>query len=141
MYFFSRLAPIGGLFNRTLPPSCFEPESIRAASRLLTYPLCYKAPQIVTCVHKFDAYFIQQKINFLICCYFAKLPVSFKITFFCAQKVDTSTVKKSHNHSLKKLKQSNLESTMTAWADIQDDWAKNTDEKCMTGVLLWDFVS
>ena len=28
---------------------------------------------------------------------------------------------------------------MTAWEDIQLDWAKKTDEKNLTGVLLWDF--
>ena len=29
-------------------------------------------------------------------------------------------------------------STMTAWANIQQEWASNTDEKNITGVLLWD---
>ena len=29
-------------------------------------------------------------------------------------------------------------STMTAWADIQKQWAQNCDEKKITGVLLWD---
>ena len=29
-------------------------------------------------------------------------------------------------------------STMTAWADIQNQWSQNTDEKKVTGVLLWD---
>ena len=29
-------------------------------------------------------------------------------------------------------------STMTAWADIQQDWALNTENKEITGVLLWD---
>ena len=27
---------------------------------------------------------------------------------------------------------------MTAWADIQKQWAQNCDEKKITGVLLWD---
>ena len=27
---------------------------------------------------------------------------------------------------------------MTAWSEIQDDWAKNSEEENMTGVLLWD---
>ena len=27
---------------------------------------------------------------------------------------------------------------MSAWADIQEDWARNTEEIEMTGVLLWD---
>ena len=29
-------------------------------------------------------------------------------------------------------------STMTAWSDIQHDWAMNTEDKETTGVLLWD---
>ena len=29
-------------------------------------------------------------------------------------------------------------STMTAWAQIQQDWALNTEEKKVTGVLMWD---
>ena len=29
-------------------------------------------------------------------------------------------------------------STMTAWADIQQDWATKTESKEKTGVLLWD---
>ena len=29
-------------------------------------------------------------------------------------------------------------STMTAWAQIQQEWAKNTNEDKITGVLLWD---
>ena len=29
-------------------------------------------------------------------------------------------------------------STMTAWSDIQQDWAMNTENKEITGVLLWD---
>ena len=29
-------------------------------------------------------------------------------------------------------------STMTAWADIQNEWSNNTDAKDITGVLLWD---
>ena len=29
-------------------------------------------------------------------------------------------------------------STMTAWAEIQDDWPRNTGEKCKTAILLWD---
>ena len=31
-----------------------------------------------------------------------------------------------------------MRSTMTAWADIQKQWAQNTDNKNLTGVLLWD---
>jgi hypothetical protein len=27
---------------------------------------------------------------------------------------------------------------MTAWADIQQEWAKNLENKNKTGVLLWD---
>ena len=27
---------------------------------------------------------------------------------------------------------------MTAWADIQKQWAQNSDDKKLTGVLLWD---
>ena len=29
-------------------------------------------------------------------------------------------------------------STMTAWANIQQEWAVNTEEKQMTGIMLWD---
>ena len=29
-------------------------------------------------------------------------------------------------------------STLTAWAQIQLDWANNTDKKLVTGVLMWD---
>ena len=29
-------------------------------------------------------------------------------------------------------------STMTAWAQIQQEWAKSTEENKITGVLLWD---
>ena len=29
-------------------------------------------------------------------------------------------------------------STMTAWCEMQEDWAKNTESKNMTGILLWD---
>ena len=29
-------------------------------------------------------------------------------------------------------------STMTAWADIQEDWISNNEEKKITGILLWD---
>ena len=29
-------------------------------------------------------------------------------------------------------------STMTAWANLQRDWAQNSDEKKVTGILLWD---
>ena len=29
-------------------------------------------------------------------------------------------------------------STMSAWADIQQAWVRNTDAKEMTGILLWD---
>ena len=31
-----------------------------------------------------------------------------------------------------------MRSTMTAWADIQKQWAQNSDDKKLTGVLLWD---
>ena len=27
---------------------------------------------------------------------------------------------------------------MSAWADMQQEWSKNYDEKLMTGILLWD---
>ena len=27
---------------------------------------------------------------------------------------------------------------MTAWADIQEDWAQNSEEKKITRILLWD---
>jgi hypothetical protein len=27
---------------------------------------------------------------------------------------------------------------MTAWADIQQEWAKNSEKKHIMGVLLWD---
>ena len=27
---------------------------------------------------------------------------------------------------------------MTAWVEIQQDWAKNSEKKEITGVLLWD---
>ena len=27
---------------------------------------------------------------------------------------------------------------MTAWANLQRDWAQNTDEKKVTSILLWD---
>ena len=27
---------------------------------------------------------------------------------------------------------------MTAWANLQRDWAENSDEKKVTGILLWD---
>ena len=29
-------------------------------------------------------------------------------------------------------------STMTAWANIQQEWAQNAEDKQMTGVMLWD---
>ena len=29
-------------------------------------------------------------------------------------------------------------STMTAWAEMQQNWANNTESKNMTGILLWD---
>ena len=29
-------------------------------------------------------------------------------------------------------------STMTAWANLQKEWARNSDEKMIIGVLLWD---
>ena len=29
-------------------------------------------------------------------------------------------------------------STMTAWANLQRNWTQNTDEKKVTGILLWD---
>ena len=29
-------------------------------------------------------------------------------------------------------------STMSAWADMLEEWAQNTEENEMTGVLLWD---
>ena len=29
-------------------------------------------------------------------------------------------------------------STMTVWCEMQEDWAKNTESKNMTGILLWD---
>ena len=29
-------------------------------------------------------------------------------------------------------------STMTAWANLQRDWTNNTDDKMVTGILLWD---
>ena len=31
-----------------------------------------------------------------------------------------------------------MRSTMTAWSDIQRQWCQNSDEKKLTGVLLWD---
>ena len=27
---------------------------------------------------------------------------------------------------------------MTAWANIQQDWAQNTEDKQITGIMLWD---
>ena len=27
---------------------------------------------------------------------------------------------------------------MTAWADIQEAWAQNGEDKMITGILLWD---
>ena len=27
---------------------------------------------------------------------------------------------------------------MTAWADIQEEWSRNSEEKHVTGILLWD---
>ena len=32
-------------------------------------------------------------------------------------------------------------STMTAWADMQEDWSKNSEDKSMTGILLWDLFN
>ena len=32
-------------------------------------------------------------------------------------------------------------STMSAWADMQNVWAKSTDEKEITGILLWDLTA
>ena len=29
-------------------------------------------------------------------------------------------------------------STMTAWANIQQEWAQNTEKNQTTGVMLWD---
>ena len=29
--------------------------------------------------------------------------------------------------------------TMSAWADMQQEWSKNTESKELTGILLWDF--
>ena len=29
-------------------------------------------------------------------------------------------------------------STMTAWLEIQQEWAENSDNKKVTGILLWD---
>ena len=29
-------------------------------------------------------------------------------------------------------------STMSAWANLQRDWTQNSDEKKVTGILLWD---
>ena len=29
-------------------------------------------------------------------------------------------------------------STMSAWADMQQDWASNSEKKMITGTLLWD---
>ena len=29
-------------------------------------------------------------------------------------------------------------STMTAWEEIQLDWAENTENKTISGILLWD---
>ena len=29
-------------------------------------------------------------------------------------------------------------STMTAWSEMQENWAKNSEDKNMTGILLWD---
>ena len=34
-----------------------------------------------------------------------------------------------------------LRSTMTAWAEIQKQWAQNSDEKKLTGVPLWDLLA
>ena len=30
---------------------------------------------------------------------------------------------------------------MSAWADMQNVWAKSTDEKEITGILLWDLTA
>ena len=27
---------------------------------------------------------------------------------------------------------------MTAWSDMQEDWGQNSEDKYMTGILLWD---
>ena len=32
-------------------------------------------------------------------------------------------------------------STLTAWAQIQQDWANNTDKKLVTGGLMWNLFS
>ena len=29
-------------------------------------------------------------------------------------------------------------STMSAWSDIQENWTQNSEDKFMTGILLWD---
>ena len=29
-------------------------------------------------------------------------------------------------------------STMTAWSEMQEEWSKNSEDKNMTGILLWD---
>ena len=29
-------------------------------------------------------------------------------------------------------------STMTAWCEMQENWAQNSEVKNMTGILLWD---
>ena len=29
-------------------------------------------------------------------------------------------------------------STMSAWADMQQKWSNNCEEKLLTGILLWD---
>ena len=31
-------------------------------------------------------------------------------------------------------------STMTAWANIQQEWAQNTEKNQTTGVMLWDLL-
>ena len=29
-------------------------------------------------------------------------------------------------------------STMTAWAEMQEDWSENNENKYISGILLWD---
>ena len=43
-----------------------------------------------------------------------------------------------HRHYVVSVSLASSGATMTAWAQIQQEWAKNTNEDKITGVLLWD---
>ena len=57
-------------------------------------------------------------------------------TVVCAQMTDYL----EKNHLLPKNQHGfrSKRSTMSAWESIQQEWAQRTDEKKVTGVLLWD---